>query len=273
MYTNHVTCDPQMTQKRYLPVSFQDYFLLFSLCAVCLGKHWTYYFSAAAIVGRWATTRPPGAMRVIWALVGCVSTSRRPAWVHCWQHCCSPVAEFGVSTPGKGLPGDLVLSATLRGVLLHHRLPPAWRTGDSTPWKWRLKNSLAISRDEIQQKVMNNFGTMNPEWPPELSVTYNPRVLTRRFCRKSWNDTRRYCLLCVIQETTVGINTRNWACTHEGESLVLKSTPTVFVDYRTLVTFWTSGLICQEEETEVPSPPALSSCKTRRDTKSPAYAE
>lgn len=35
-------------------------------------------------------------------------------------------------------------------------------------------SSLVISRDEIERKVVNNFGAMDPGWPPALSVTYNP---------------------------------------------------------------------------------------------------
>lgn len=40
-----------------------------------------------------------------------------------------------------------------------------------------------------------------------------------------------------------------------------------------ILTFGTSCLICQEEEAEVPSPPALSCCQTRRDAASPAHAQ
>lgn len=117
---------------------------------------------------------------------------------------CIPTMSPATHGWPKGLPGDPVWSASLRGVLLRHKLPPKGSSPPEDRWLHTLEavlktSSLVISRDEIERKVVNNFGAMDPGWPPALSVTYNPEdsggspdslcgLQTTSYIRNFWFD-------------------------------------------------------------------------------------
>lgn len=95
-------------------------------------------------------------------------------WPHGHHQALSP------HSPGVGLttPSSNGCGPSARVLWPYTLTFSAWNTASGGRQGWNRRKGYKC-----------NYGSVNPTWPPELSVAQSPLILVRRFCRKlSWND-------------------------------------------------------------------------------------